>query len=224
MGNEVDTGQDALHFEQSSTEIQQLRAIRTLDGVAVTFASGRNGPGIGRLKSTGNGTVLSYRAPGSSTFGRPVVCGTNAGEYRLDDGEDVGKYVRIQIWTSKVIPGSAQANVRLDDIYGNGISNDDVTASEAAAGDVADHNIQLKNYSNTILSHVKVWLDKTVVYLQISDDDATWISPTTESTAQDIADILPGATQTLYFRRTIVAGTSRSSGILNLLHCSYTGG
>lgn len=224
MGFLINTGPDALHFESGGVEIQQLHAVRTMDGIAVTFASGRNGPGIARIQSTGDGTDLSYRAPGSSVFGPVARCDVNEGDYRLSDGEDKHKYIRIKIYTDHIISGSNAANIQLEETIENEISANDVTESDASGGDVFSYSISLKNYSQTILSQVKAWLRESVVNLEISNDGAAWVSPVLESNALDMADITPGSSVTFYFRRTISAGSLKNPGILNLVDFSWTGG
>lgn len=224
MMAEINVGPDALHFESGGSRIQQLRSIRTLDGTAVTFAAGRNGPGTASIRSTGDGQDLSYKAPGSTVYGPVTRCEVDQGEYRIDDGEDEDKYITVTVSTSHLSPGASAANIRLDEVYENEFAGADVTEGEASAGDVTVYSISCKNYANTILSHVKVWIRDVVAFLEISNDGVVWVDPILEDDALSLADILPGAAETLHLRRTIPAASLSISQVLSLADFSWTGG
>ena len=216
----VATRNDALRFELAGLEIVHLLTAGTLPGVRVLAAAARNGQGTGYLKTTGAaGVNLSWKAPGSAAFG-PEVDVASDGSYLLED-PDSAKWLRVQVYKDYLRSGPAQGAVRLYEVYNNGIGHDDVTAAEATAGDVASYNVTLKNESTRVLIAPRVWLDAAVSDLEISDDNATWVSPTTEPTALVFPDLAAGGTDILYLRRTIDAAAPFDPKILNLLHTRF---
>lgn len=91
------------------------------------------------------------------------------------------------------------------------VSNDDVTAGEASAGNVETWSEELHNISTVIGSQVKAWLDPDVVNLEISANGSDWFTPIGREDnppidALDLADIVSGSFVLVYFRRTILAG------------------
>ena len=177
--------------------------------------SSRTCQGIGRARCCGS--PQSRQAPGGSQFGRPVLCDVD-GDYLLRDGDDPDKYIRVQVLAADLLAGVNEARVILDDVYNNALAGDDVTAAEASAGNVESWALTLKNISNSILSQLRVWIDRDTVNVEISDDGAAWVSPTDEGSALAFGDLLIGATTTLYVRRSIAAGAVADGGLLNCLH------
>ena len=149
------TRADALRLELDSVEIRHLVAVGTVPGVVILAVAGRNGPGTARIRN--DASALSWQAPGSSEFGTPVVCGAD-GTYLLEDGGDWNKWARIQVYADYLASGLTEAQVYLADVYENGVSHDDVTASQAAAGDVEAYEITLTNDSPLPLEDVRVWV------------------------------------------------------------------
>jgi hypothetical protein len=196
--------------------------IGTIPGVIPLLAAARNGPGSGYLSSSGDGTWLHWRAPGSSTVGAGIYCASD-GNYLLRDGEDPGKWLRVQVDASELAGGARGETVALTDRFNNPIASDDVSAAEATAGDVETWTLTLENQSNAILSQLKVWIDPTVSNIEISDDGVAWVSPTTQSTALALPDLAVGGTDTLHIRRTITAGAGSDGDVETLLHFSYRG-
>ena len=209
---------DALRIRNGGSELPSLRCIRTVPGVRVLMAAGLNGPGTGYLRSIDG--WLQYKAPGSETFGLRVAVPAD-GNYVLEDGEDIDKYLRVQVYADYLVTGSIESPVELADRFAGTIPHDDVTAGEAAAGDVADYSFTIYNAGPGIISQIKAWVDYRDQHTQISDDDATWVKPTSESAALEFADLLPGASHTLYVRRTIVAGSPADPDVLRLFHTSF---
>jgi len=219
----VATHADAIRMEISGVETPQLHHAGTLDGVAIAFVAGRNGPGTGYLASDSSGTSVAWKAPGSSSYGTYIDVSAG-GSFVLEDGDDPDCYVRVTVTASRLPESIDEARVLLMDRYGNGVSHDDVTAGEAAAGDVTTHTITLTNDSNVSVSHVKAWLDAAVSGLEISNDGASWASATTEATGIDIDDIPGnGGTKTLHLRRTIGAGAPADADVLNHIHLAFDG-
>jgi len=215
---------DALRLEVVTVEVQHLAAVGTVSGVALLLAAARNGEGTGRLRIDSGGVQLSWQAPGSDTFGDKVNC-TVDGEYLLEDGEDRDKWIRVQVYADHLPEDTEEAQVYLLQVYGGGVSDDDVTAVEASAGDVAVYMILMKNISAVGLSALKVWLHADTADIEISDSAiAGWVSPTTEETALDFPDLAAGDDDTLYLRRTIAASSASDAGVIDKLHFSFLGG
>ena len=214
---------DALRIEISSTEVRHLAALGTIAGVAVLAVAAKNGPGSGRLRNVGGN--LGWRAPGSATFG-PDVNVTADGIWLLCDGEDVGCWIRVQVYFDNL--AGEEAEVLLRDRHSSGssddtIGSDDVSAAEASAGDIETFTVELRNDSQVILSQVIAWLDAATADLEISDDGAAWVSPTTEGAGLSLADIPAAGSITLHFRRTIGAASSSDPDVLNHIHLSFSG-
>lgn len=217
---QIATRGDALRLKLAGVESQSMVAVGAVPGLAVLAVAGRNGVGVGILKVSGSGTGLAWKAPGSASFGhaQPI---TADGSFLLEDGDDSDKWIRVAAYTDYLSDG--EGVVYVQDKYNNEVGQDDVTAAEASAGDVTDFSISVHNDSHVILSQVKFWLDASVSGIEISDDDITYVSPTTEGTALAMADIPAGGSITLYVRRTIGAGASSDADILNILECKYSG-
>jgi len=237
----VATHADALRVEIDSVEISHLVAVGTIPGVSVAAVAARNGPGVGRLKSDGD--KLAWQSPGSSEFGEPVTCAVD-GSYLLEDGEDRDKWVRVQVYVSHLHPGHAAGRVALADRYAAGVGHDDVTAEEAAAGDLATYTLSLKNAGTAWLSNLRAWLGSVPTAggwrdmfalmlgwhsggpagrLEISDDGATWVRPGSEDAALVLPDLGPSATDTLHVRRTVDGGASAAPDVLAFLHFAFNG-
>jgi len=211
---------DVLRLEIDSTDIQHLTLVGTIPGVVPLLAAARNGPGGGRLQSEDDGTWLSWRAPGSETFGPPVHCSPD-GTYLLRDGDDWDKWIRVAVYAAHLEP-TATAEVFLDDRYTNGVAGADVTAEEAAAGDVSTRTITVRNVSTSSVSNVRVWTDSTHDgRTEVSLDGVDWFAPTTELAAVRISELAPGATATLYLRRTVAVGQASAAKELVHLYFSF---
>lgn len=215
----VATHADALELSLSSVEIVHLTAVGTVSGIRILFVAARNGVGMGRIRN--NGSLASWQAPGSSTWGDWAEVGTD-GNYILEDGEDRDKYVRVAVLNAYLSAGFNEQRVVLQDVYDNAVSHDDVTAGEATAGDVTTHNVIMTNVSTMGLSDLRVWLDAAVAGMEINDGSG-WVSPTTESAALVFGALAPAATDTLQLRRTIGAAAPSDPDVLNHLHFSWNG-
>lgn len=99
-----------------------------------------------------------------------------------------------------------EQTVYLTEIYTNQIALPDVTAEEAAAGDVSTFTRTLKNLSNVGLSQAIAWMDEaTAVYIEISANGSDWSAPTSRGAAISLGTVGAGETITLHIRRTIPA-------------------
>lgn len=215
------TASDGLRFKVSAVEIVHLHAIGTIPGVAILAVAALNGIGAGQLRSVGDGTELQWRAPGSSNFGNRVQAGVD-GTYMLTDGDNAGKWLRVQVYATYLL-GPSSAQVLLADRYDNNLAADDVTAAEASAGSVETYQITMENVTGITLAQPTLWLDAAVADLEISDDGAAWVSPTTELTGLLFPDLAPAGTDIFHLRRTITAGASADPDVLNHLNFSWFG-
>jgi hypothetical protein len=209
----------AAGFRVEYLKLVTFDRVGEIPGVVVEVVAGGNGPGIGYLQCAGPDMGIAWKAPGSNSFGVPVVAAVD-GSYVLEDGLDTNKWVQVSIHREYLVAG-AMGRVYLRDRYENHLSHVDVSAAQAAAGNVASWELDLYNISAVTFHQLKVWIDPTVSGLEISDDDATWVSPTTEETALALPDLAGDSTDTLYVRRTIVAGAIADPAVLNWLHVSF---
>lgn len=212
---------DGLRFKLAGVEVQHLHVVGTIPGVNIEAVAALNGPGTGLLRSSGDGTDITWKAPGSLTSG-PVVSCTVDQSYLFEDGDDPDKWLRARVIPTELQPGTASGQVYLKDVYSNAIAHDDLTAPEALAGDVATYTVDLHNDSADTMTDVRVWLDAAVVNLEISDDGATWVSPTDEGTALVFASIASMASSTLHLRRTIPPASTSDPGVLDEIHARFT--
>lgn len=199
-----------------------LRSVGALRGIRVEQVAVRNGPGTGRLRT--DGTKLSWKAPGSSTFGEVVNCDTD-GDYLLEDGEDTNKCIRIQIFLDELPSGINEVCVYLRDTYWIGSALGNVSASEAENGEIDDSAFALYAASPVDLLDVKCWLDSDTEYLTISKDDIDYYAPDSEGHADVLAwaKIESGSTEYLYIKRTIPPSTTFDPFVLNQIHFAWTG-
>lgn len=211
---QVHRGMDALTVYYSGSETGVLDYIYTLPGITIDYISAGNGPGTGRMRYRDG--LLYWKAPGSTAWGAPEIA-VDGKQCLLQDGY---KYVRVTIDTDYVREGS-EAVIHIEDVYENDITPDDVTAGEATSGDILDYNVTLNNNSGNVISELKCWISGNCTWLEISDDDITYVSPATEADALSLADISGGSSATLYLRRTIAAAAASNANLLNQLYFSF---
>ena len=84
------------------------------------------------------------------------------GSFLLEDGDDRDKWARVSVTASRLAGTPAEARVLTREVYGNGVSYDDVSSAEASAGDVQTWELALANDSHIWLTGVLVWIDSTV--------------------------------------------------------------
>lgn len=214
------TRADAIRILDGATEVKILSIAGTVPGVTPLAVGGAAGPGKGTLRQDAAGRLL-WKAPGATAYGLPHVVASD-GSYVVE-GTDASKYIRVQVDTSFQVSTPAEAKVHLQDRY-NELGPDDVTAGEATSGNVETKTLTLENQSGGHVRSLLVWIDSAVSGLEISDDGSTWVSPTAEGSALAMdADLAPGATDTLYLRRTVSAGASSDASVLHQLHFSHYG-
>ncbi len=217
------THADQLRIEVSATEVVHLTVIGAIHGVVPVAVAALGAPGVAIIRAAGEaGNELAWQAPGSANFG-PATVPTADGVYLLEDGDDPDKWLRVQVYTASLSGQPEQSTVYLTDRYANGPPYDDVTAAEAAAGDVATYTLTLTNDGTVTISQLVGWIDAAVTGLEISDDGAAWVAPTTEAAGLALADVAPASSVTLHCRRTIAGGAPVDADILTLLHLAYSG-
>lgn len=216
---------------EASGEVSQFEIVGAVPGLVVVQGAGRNGSGMGRLQIVAG--EAQWRAPNSMNFG-PAVDVSATGSYHLYDGDDGDKWVRVQSSASFLPGGATSAPVYLADRYEtifsaelevgwNQIAGDDVTAAEAAAGDVETWDFQVanRNLDYGILALV-AWIDPAVTWIEIAAaPGGPWVSPATEGAALGLGDLAPNSTVTLYVRRTVPASTPFDPAKLVLFHFAW---
>ena len=214
---------EAIRLFYATIPIACLRAIGTLPGVIIEEVAGRNGPGFGTLRSYGTGMVLAWAAPNSTTYG-PQVDVSAGGSFRLEDGADPNKWVRVLVLPEYMGTTPAAAQVLLSDQF-NQVGGDDVAAPDALAGFVKNWTLEVKNESGFGLSGLRAWLDSTVSGFQLSSDGISYFNPTSETAGSviQLGSIAPGSSVSLYVRRTTTAGAAANVALKDIIHMSWTG-
>ncbi len=218
---------DTLHLQLAGSDVGFVRTVGTIAGVAVLAVAARNGPGIGRLIASA-GSRLAWQAPGSSTPGASQACASD-GVYLLEDGEDVSKFARVQVYSS-YLAASGEAEVLVQDAYA-GLA--DITAAQAAAGLTDVTTFALKNVSDTaggapvLATLVKMWLDQTAGYnpgLSISLNDVTFFTPTSAADPNALAwaSIAAGASVPVYVKRIIAPAAAANPIVRNALQFQWS--
>ena len=211
---------DLLHLEIADVELVHLDAVRTAPGVKLLLIAARNGPGTAWLRASGDGSDLAWKAPGSSSYGEDVACAAD-GEYLIKDGDDTNKFARVQVWRDFLVsPG--EYPIYLRDRYNNGVALDDVTAEQAASGDVSVSTITLHNVSSSEMTGVVVWVDSdTAAPIEISTNGTNWFRPENEEVAVALPSIPAESTVMIYVKRTIVAGTENNPKMQVHFHVTF---
>lgn len=217
------TQSDALRFEAAGVEIKHLEAgmlTPGVPGIHILFSAARNGPGMGHMKSTGDGSLVSWRAPGSNRFGLEVDM-SGGGTALLLDGQDDGKFLRVQATTAFLLPSTGR--VFLKDVNANTIADSNKTASPTLER-IFGYAFSMKNASTRTLTQIRAWLDPgSVSGLSIRDGVAggPWVSPTAEVDAVLFPDLEPDASHLLSVQRTIPAGAPADPDVLVHMHASW---
>lgn len=219
----VATHADAIRIELSSVEIQHLVPIGAIPGTFIRAAAARNGEGAGDLRSEFDGTLLSWRAPGSSSFGDRIPVPTD-GQYLIEDGDDRNKFVRVEVFVSFLQASPASARVYTKDVY-NAVGKDDVTAAEATAGSVETYILDIANDGAMDALAFKAWIDPAVSDIEISKDGVSWFTPTSEAHVDVLVydRIETLTTDPIHIRRTIAAAAPSAPKVLNLFHFAWDG-
>jgi len=179
--------------------VPMLAPLRTIPGVTILGASHRNGPGKGLLRSELDGRSISWRAPGSGTFGASVIAEADA-DYLLEDGEDRGKCLQVRVKTAYLRPAPIEQPVYLQDRWN--LIFEDIPALLAGTGHVGGFvgvHLELRNVSPGTITNIRAWKDPASgSILVISGDGITYTDPTTEETGLELGSLGPGATRDFY--------------------------
>lgn len=128
-------------------------------GVRINWASLRNANGAGTLTFTKATNTLQWTPPGG-TIGVGVVFTTN-GTAILEGGDNIEKSIEITVTFASLPAANTTDSIVVSSISGSLLNNvfDDVTSTEASAGDTEYRAIAMKN-THDIESGVspKVWL------------------------------------------------------------------
>ena len=141
---------------RSSTEAEML-AISTASlpaNLTVDFAAGANGVGSGSLACPTADTI-AWTPPGGSQG--PAVTILN-GETKVVEGGggDLGKYLRVSRTSAAALAGTA--TVTLADVVNNAVGLDNVSSTEAGAGDDEQRGLFLVNGSAAAITDLKLWI------------------------------------------------------------------
>jgi len=159
---------DMLGGVYTSVELDGLSGDVPVDltGVWVVEASPRNMRG-GRLGDIFvNGSDLAWRAPGSAVIGPYVTVpsdynGDETSHLRLEDGEDLNKYVKV-IVRHDILPVAAGQNYPILLHSATNVIFDDVTAIEATEGVFDYRCFFLKNVGDTDITEARIWFEHNV--------------------------------------------------------------
>lgn len=214
-------GADALAVTVTGADVVSFDWYGAIPGVQIIAIGGRNGTGLGRVRSENDGSRFAWRAPGSASFG-PAVQATADGEIVLIDGVVRDKWIRLRVWVDYVPDFVSQRDIPISDKIGNVVSGADVSAADASAGLTTTTQFTLENVSPWSLHHVRVWVDRQTVGLNVSDDGSAWVTPTTDAASLLLSSRLdPGETVVLYSQRVIGAGAYFDARTLLGLHLAF---
>jgi len=219
----VATRSDAVRIKVGGVEVKHLVAIGDIPGVAILRVAGKNRPGLGAIRSQGDGTLLSWRAPGSTDFGSDVLCSSD-GDYLLEDGNS-DKWARVRVRAAFLLPIATQSRVLIGEVFDNGVSHGDV--ADGISGDSESWSFFVVNDGATALSGFRVWIDPETLALpvdiSIGFDDVTVFQPDNEYHANALAfgPLAPAASQEIFVVRDTPPSTDPETDLLTLIHVSW---
>jgi hypothetical protein len=215
----VETAQraDALQWWLSTGRLEGSSSLGTVPGCALTRPAVRNGEGCGFLVADGD--FLTWRAPGSSSYGAPVDVSED-GDYLIEDGDDQSKFIEVGVHADYLPSGTDEGRVFLQRNYEAGL---EINAAIAESGNTSSATVYLRNASVHDVHGVKAWIDAGSKYCAISDDDSTWVTPHTEDAPDVLAwdTIRRGELVAVYLQRTIPAGCQSNPKIPLALYASW---
>jgi len=176
----------------------------TLPGVTIEQVGGTVGEGTSRLRYTpGSPGTIAMSGPNDlGVFGAEVPVGSDDtylvyGRYNLSDSP----WMRISVLTDFLPASLTEVEVFTKLRYGV-LGLDDVTSSEASAGDVSTFTLTGTNNGTKDLLGVNAWI-QTGAGIELSNDGVAWVTPTQLSPLFLAATLTPTSTVTLHIRRTI---------------------
>jgi len=145
---------------------------------------------------------------------------TGDGEYLLEDGEDIGRFLRIEAVQSFLKPQAMASRVYLKEVYLNGFAQQDVTAHPTTFQFVV-YSVTMKNYSPHTLKKLLIWVDPDSDVSISSTALGPWSNPKTEAAGTSFPDLVSGGTDLLYLRVGVSAASNAYAKILNHIHARY---
>jgi hypothetical protein len=141
---------------RSSTLIEFLsdEITNPISNVTIDHISGANGEGAGTLTATGNDT-LAWTPPGG-TQGDSVTIANGETKILEGGGGETEKFIRVSRTTADNLTGTA--TVTLSDVFNDVVGFDNVSSSEASAGDVEYRCLCLKNDATSEIKNLAIWL------------------------------------------------------------------
>lgn len=210
---QVERGPDSLKIEISGSEPAGLSVRRTVPGVVVDRVAAVCGPGTGTLILMEG--LIQWKSPGSSSFGAPINI-SSGGSFRIP-GSDEDDYLIVTAYADYL--ADDQAEIVLGDLYDVFADQDIPTGST----EQTVTTLTLTNRSKCRLTGFRVWVDATADDLEISLDDISYSTPTTEATGLILPDLGPGDSDTLYTRHSTAVGEDPTADLLALIHLAFNG-
>jgi len=188
----------AIRIEDASTitEPRSCRDLLTIPGLAVGSPAGTIDPGYGFVKHVGDGWA-QFKAPRSSSYGQPVLINDDA-SFRLEDGDDPNHAIDVIALEDYLPTGKDESRVYIERAFTSSIV---VISADAAAGTDQDFTLYARNYSQSDVENVKVWIDDQSKAFQISPNGVTYTTPLSEDVTTVTADTVhPGGFVAVYCR------------------------
>jgi hypothetical protein len=217
------TANDSVRLQLSGSDVVSMRVAGALPGVVVLFASAQNGVGEGILSASAGG--LSWQAPFSEQPGATVPIPTD-GVYMLEDNLNPSAWVRVQAYVD-YLPTSGAATIEIGDSYSPAalVAGGDVSATQAAAGQVVTTEYALTNVSAAGVTALTLWIDPFTTGITVSSDGTNFYDPTSQSDPNALvwATLAAGASVNVWVRRTIAADSAFNPQVLNVLDWAWMG-
>lgn len=220
---------DGVRLQLSGADCISMRVVGALAGIAVLAAGARNGPGTGRIIASAGG-YLAWQAPNSATPGTPQPVSSIDGPYLLEDGDDVTKWIRVQVYNA-FLPTAGEARIFIADTYAvdvPGVGVGDIDAATAATGTLETTQFALKNVSPVRVDNIKLWIDRSGVQsrgVTVSSDGITYVNPGSEVAGNVLllGSLAPGASVSVWMQQTIAVAATFDPGRLNILQFGWDG-
>ena len=148
----------SLGLYRSSSEVDHLgvQVTNPISNVTVDFVAGANATGNGSL-SAESIDDLAWTPPGG-TKGTAVTIANGETKILEGGGGATEKYVRVTRTTADNLAGTA--TLTLVEVMNNALGFDNVSSSEASAGDTEYRCVSVKNEASSEIKGLKVWLSR----------------------------------------------------------------
>lgn len=140
---------------RSSTLVEFLSTSisNAISNITVDFVSGANGTGNGSLTASGNDELKWTPPSGSQSAGVTIANGETK---IIEDSSDPEKFIRVTRTSADNLSGTA--TIALTSVYNNVFGLDNVSTSEASAGDTEYRCFCIKNDSANTVENVEIWI------------------------------------------------------------------